>query len=53
MFTEDRNEQEMLYNIIVDKSEKNLVVIKPNRTNIRKPYTSRKNKYKTNHRNNM
>ena len=53
MFTENENEQEMLYNIIVDKAEKNLVAIKPNRTNIRKPYTSRRNKYKTNLRNNM
>lgn len=53
MFTEDGNEQEKLYNIIVEKAEKNLVAIIPNRTNIRKPYTSRRNKYKTNLRNNM
>lgn len=53
MFTEDENEQEKLYNIIVEKAERNLVAIKPNRTNIRKPYTSRRNKYKTNLRNNM
>ena len=53
MFTEDGNEQQMLYNIIVDKAERNLVAIKPDRINIRKPYTSRRNKYKTNLRNNM
>ena len=53
MFTEDGDEQEKLYNIIVDKAEKNLVAIIPNRTNIRKPYTSRRNKYRTNLRNNM
>lgn len=53
MFTEDRKEQEKLYNIIVKKAEKNLVAIIPNRTNIRKPYTSRRNKYKINLRNNM
>ena len=43
----------MLCNIIVDKAEKNLVAINPNRTNIREPYTSRRNKYKTNLKNNM
>ena len=53
MFTEDGDEQEKLYDIIVEKAEKNLVAINPNRTNIRKPYTSRRNKYKTNLRNNM
>lgn len=53
MFTEDGDEQENLYNIIVEKAEKNLIAINPNRTNIRKPYTSRRNKYKTNLRNNM
>lgn len=53
MFTEDGDEQEKLYNIIVEKAEKNLVAIKPDRTNIRKPYTSRRNKYRTNLRNNM
>ena len=42
-----------IYNIIVEKAEKNLVAIIPNRTNIRKPYTSRRNKYKINLRNNM
>ena len=53
MFTEDEKEQEEIYNIIVEKAEKNLVAIIPNRTNIRKPYTSRRNKYKINLRNNM
>ena len=53
MFTEDGDEQERLYHIIVEKAEKNLVAIKPNRTNIRKPYTSGRNKYRTNLRNNM
>ena len=53
MFIEDGEEQEKLYNIIVEKAERNLVAIKPNRTNIRKPYTSRRNKYRTNLRNNM
>lgn len=53
MFTEDEKKQEEIYNIIVEKAEKNLVAIIPNRTNIRKPYTSRRNKYKINLRNNM
>lgn len=53
MFTEDEEEQEEIYNIIVEKAEKNLVAIIPNRTNIRKPYTSRRNKYRTNLKNNM
>lgn len=53
IFTEDKDEKKKLYNIIVEKAEKNLVAIKPNRTNIRKPYTSGRNKYKTNLRNNM
>ena len=53
MFTDDGNEKEELYNIIVEKAEKNLIAIKPNRTNIRKPYTSGRNKYRTNLRNNM
>lgn len=53
IFTEDKDEKEKLYNIIVEKAEKNLVAIIPNRTNIRIPYTSRRNKYKTNLRNNM
>lgn len=52
MFTEDEKEQEKLYNIIVEKAEKNLVAIKPNRKNIRKAYIGT-NKYKTNLRNNM
>ena len=53
MFTEDVKEREKLYNIIVKKAEQNLIAIKPNRTNVRKPYTSRRNKYRTNLRNNM
>lgn len=53
MFIEDGEEQEKLYNIIVQKAEKNLIAIKPNRSNIRKPYVSRRNKYRTNLRNNM
>ena len=53
MFTENGEEQEKLYNIIVEKAERNLVAIKPNRTNIRRPYTSGRNKYRTNLRNNM
>ena len=53
MFTDDGNEKEELYNIIVEKAEKNLIAIKPNITNIRKPYTSGRNKYRTNLRNNM
>ena len=40
MFIDDGNEKEELYNIIVEKAEKNLIAIKPNRTNIRKLYTS-------------
>ena len=53
MFTEDVKEREKLYNIIVKKAEQNLIAIKPNRTNVRKPYTSGRNKYRTNLRNNM
>ena len=53
MFTEDGDEQEKIYNIIVEKAEKNLIAIKPNRTNIRKPYTSGRNKYRINLKNNM
>ena len=53
MFTEDGDEKEKLYKIIVEKAEKNLVAIKPNRTNIRKPYAGARNKYRTNLRNNM
>lgn len=53
IFEEDKDKKVELYNIIVEKAEKNLVAIKPNRTNIRKPYTSRRNKYRTNLRNNM
>ena len=53
MFTEDVEERKKLYNIIVKKAEQNLIAIKPNRTNVRKPYTSRRNKYRTNLRNNM
>lgn len=53
MFTEDGEEQEKLYNIIAEKVERNLIAIKPNRSNIRKPYTSGRNKYRTNLGNNM
>lgn len=53
MFTEDEDEQKKLYNIIVEKAEKNLIAIIPNRTNIRKLYISKENKYRTNLRNNM
>ena len=53
MFTEDVEERKKLYNIIVKKAEQNLIAIKPNRTNVRKPYTSGRNKYRTNLRNNM
>ena len=53
MFTEDGEEQEKLYNIIVKKAEQNLIAIKPNRSNVRKPNTSGRNKYRTNLRNNM
>lgn len=34
MFAENGDEQEKLYNIIVEEAEKNLVAIKPNKTNI-------------------
>ena len=53
IFAEDKDEKAKLYNIIVEKAEKNLVAIKPNRTNIRKPYVCGRNKYRTNLRNNM
>lgn len=53
MFAKTEEEIDNLYKIIVEKAEKNLVAIKPNRTNIRKAYTSGKNKYRINLRNNM
>ena len=40
-------------NAEIEKAERNLIAIKPNRSNIRKPYTSGRNKYRTNLRNNM
>ena len=53
MFAKSEEEIDDLYKIIVEKAEKNLVAIKPNRTNIRKAYTSGNNKYRINLRNNM
>ena len=53
MFVETDEERRKIYNIIVEKAEKNLVAIRPNRTNIRKEYEGRTNKYRTNLRNNM
>lgn len=53
IFADTDEERKKLYNIIIEKAEKNLVAIKPNRKNPRKPYTSGRNKYRTNLRNNM
>jgi hypothetical protein len=52
MFTEDDEEKEKLYKILIDKAKKNLVPIKPDRNFERKEYSG-KNKYRTNLRPNM
>lgn len=53
MFVKTEEEKRKLYDIIIEKAEKNLIAIIPDRTNERKPYTSGRNKYRTNLRNNM
>lgn len=52
MFTEEK-ERQKLYDILIEKSEKNLVAIRPDRKYERKSCATRRNKYKTNLRNNM
>lgn len=52
IFVDTKEERRKLYDIIIEKAEKNLVAIKPNRTYERKHDTSKRNKYTTNLRNN-
>ena len=53
IFADTNEEKRKLYNIIIEKAEKNLVAIKPDRSYERKHDTSKRNKYTTNLRNNM
>ena len=53
IFADTNEERRKLYDIIIEKAEKNLVAIKPNRTYERKHDTSKRNKFSTNLRNNM
>lgn len=53
IFVKSKKKKCELYNIILEKAEKNLVAINPNRSYIRKAYTSGRNKYSTNIRYNM
>ena len=53
IFVNTKEERRKLYDIIIEKAEKNLVAIKPNRAYERKHDTSKRNKYTTNLRNNM
>lgn len=53
IFVKGKKKKSELYNIILEKAEKNLVAINPNRSYTRKAYTSGRNKYSTNIRYNM
>ena len=53
IFAETSEERRKLYDIIIEKAEKNLVAIRPDRTYERKHDTSKRNKYTTNLRYNM
>ena len=53
IFVNSKKKKRKLYKIILEKAEKNLVAINPNRSYTRKAYTSRRNKYSTNIRYNM
>lgn len=53
IFVNSKKKKCELYAIILEKAEKNLVAINPNRSYIRKAYTSGRNKYSTNIRYNM
>ncbi len=53
VFANSDEERRKLYDIIIEKAEKNLVAINPNRTYERKHDTSKRNKYTTNLKNNM
>lgn len=53
IFVNSKKKKRELYDIILEKAEKNLVAINPNRSYERKPYTSGRNKYSTNIRYNM
>ena len=53
IFADTNEERRKLYDIIIEKAEKNLVAIKPNRTYERKHDTSKRNKFSMNLRKNM
>ena len=53
IFAKNDKERENLYNIIVEKAEKNLVAIKPNHSYKRKHDAKQENKYTTNLKHNM
>ena len=53
IFAKNDKERENLYNIIVEKAEKNLVAVKPNRSYKRKHDAKQENKYTTNLKHNM
>ena len=53
IFVNSKKKKRELYKIILEKAEKNLVAINPNRSYTRKAYTSGRNKYSTNIRYNM
>lgn len=53
IFANTEEEKRKLYEIIIEKAEKHLVAIRPNRKYARKHDTSKRNKYTTNLRNNM
>lgn len=53
IFTPTKKKKKELYNIILEKAEKNLVAINPNRSYEKNSYTSGRNKYSTNIRYNM
>ncbi len=53
IFVDTKEKKRELYDIVLEKAEKNLVAINPNRSYERNPYTSGRNKYSTNIRYNM
>lgn len=53
IFVNTDRESKELYDIIIEKAEKNLVSINPNRAYERKHDTSKRNKFTTNLRYNM
>lgn len=53
IFINSKKKKCELYNIILEKAEKNLIAINQNSSYIRKAYTSGRNKYSANIRYNM